>query len=128
MKLLLKLALALSSLALFASCDAFKAEYGEPEAQFYEAMLPQKGDAFLRKKITVKGTVTRHDLSDPKNCMLYLGYGIQCNFRDKKEMVESYRLGATVFVDGILRSCTPREVLLDPAVGRDPTAKFEPVQ
>ena len=82
----------------------------------------------MREKITVKGVVTRHDLSDPDNQLLYLGHGICCNFGDNQSMAESYRIGTIVYIDGILKRCLPDDVLLEPAMGRDPTASFKPMQ
>ena len=80
------------------------------------------------KKITVKGVVTKHDLTDPQNCMVYLGEGIACNFGHLKAMAESYKVGDEVYVDGFLERLEEGDILLVPAMGRDPEAPFHPVE
>jgi hypothetical protein len=107
--------------------EGWQMDYGQVAAQFNEDAVLKKAKPFLGQKITVKGIVTRQDLSDLDNCKIYLGNSICCNLRSFKAMAEGYTIGKTVFIDGILRRCEPGEILLDPAVGRDPQAEFEPL-
>lgn len=103
-------------------------DYGEPAAQFHSADLVAKGTGFIGKKITVKGTVDRIDTSTPESSWVYLEGGIRCHFREFSAMAQSYGEGQTIYVDGFLRNCETGDVLLDPAMGRDPTASFEPIE
>ncbi len=43
-----------------------------------------------------------------------------------RQMAESAKVGETVYVDGFLKRCDDGDVLIDPAVLRDPTAPFTP--
>ena len=103
-------------------------DYGTPAAQFNEDALLEKGKPFIGKKITVKGVVRRQDLSDPKNCKIYLGHSICCNLGDKIRQAENYTPGMTVFIDGFLKRCEEGDILLEPAAGRDPKAPFNPIE
>lgn len=103
-------------------------DYGKPAAQFLEADLATQGQAFVGKKITVKGTVAKVDLSDPKSATIHLSGGIQCDLGKFKAMAESCKIGDTVYVDGFLKRCEERDILIDPAMLRDPTAPFSPKQ
>jgi hypothetical protein len=103
-------------------------DYGQPEAQFLQADLTSQGKAFVGKKITVKGTVTRVDVSDPKSAWIHLSDGIQCNLGKFKAMAESCKIGDTVHVDGVLKRCEAGDILMDPAMLRDPSAPFVPKQ
>ena len=47
---------------------AWQMDYSAPAAQFNEDKLLEKGKPFIGQKITVKGVVTRQDLSDSNNC------------------------------------------------------------
>ena len=53
-------------------------DYGEPVAQFLQEDVGQKGKAFLGKKVTVKGTVTKVDVGDPDAAWIHLEGGIRC--------------------------------------------------
>jgi len=103
-------------------------DYASPAAQFNEDTLLEKGKPFIGKKITVKGVVTRQDLSDPNNCKIYLGHSICCNLGDFISQAESYTPGRTVFIDGFLNRCEEVDILLEPAGGRDPKAPFNPIE
>ncbi len=101
-------------------------DYGEPAAQFLQEDIASKGKEYVGKKITVKGTVTKVDVSDPNAAWIHLTGGIECNLGKFKAMAESEPIGATVYVDGFLKRCQKGDVLLDPAMLRDPTAPFSP--
>ncbi len=51
-------------------------DYGQPAAQFLQEDVASKGKAFLGKKITVKGTVTKVDVSALKSAQIHLTGGI----------------------------------------------------
>lgn len=101
-------------------------DYGKPAAQFHEQDLLAKGNAFVGKKITVKGIVKKVDTTDPKSAWIILSKGTRCNFGKFKAMAESYSVGEEVYVDGFLKRCHEGDVLIEPAMGRDPTAPFDP--
>lgn len=103
-------------------------DYGKPEAQFLQADLASQGKSFVGKKITVKGTVAKLDVSDPKSAWIHLSGGIQCNLGKFKAMAESCKIGDTVHVDGFLKRCEEGDMLIDPAMLRDPKAPFSPKQ
>jgi len=103
-------------------------DYGKPAAQFLQADLASQGKAFIGKKITVKGTVVKVDVSDPKSAWVHLAGGIQCDLGKFRAMAESCRIGDTVYIDGILKRCEEGDILIDPAILRDPTAEFSPTQ
>jgi hypothetical protein len=99
-------------------------DYGQPAAQFLAKDLPLKANTYVGKKITVKGIVTRVDISDPNTSRIYLKEGIECNLGKFKAMATSCKIGDTVFVDGFLKRCDQGDILIEPALLRDPTAKF----
>ena len=84
----------------------------------------EKGKTFIGKKITSKGTVTKVDVNNPGAAAIHLENGIHCDLGKFKEMAESTSPGDIVFVDGFLKRCTEGDVLLEPAMLRDPNARF----
>ena len=108
------------------SCAGSKMDYGKPVAQFHHTDVPEKAKPYVGKKITIKGTVERVDLSDPNAAWLHLEGGIHCNFGKFRRMAEDNEPGESVYVDGILRRCESGDILLDPAINRDPQASFNP--
>jgi hypothetical protein len=107
---------------------AAQMDYGQPAAQFNEEAVLTKAKPYVGQKITVKGVVTRQDLSDGNNCRIYLGHSICCNLGKFKEMAAGYTVGKTVSIDGFLKRCEEGDILLEPALGRDPHAEFKPIE
>ena len=103
-------------------------EYGDAAAHFNEGAVLEKGEPYIGRKIVVKGVVSKHDVTDPENCKVYLGHSICCNFGDLKRMAEGCTEGDTVFVGGILKRREEGDILLEPAMKRDPKAEFNPVE
>jgi hypothetical protein len=101
-------------------------DYGKSEAQFIQDNVTTKGKEWVGKKITVKGVVTKVEVSDPNVAWVELGNGIKCNFSKMRQMAESAKVGETVYVDGFLKRCNEGDILIDPAMLRDPTAPFNP--
>ena len=97
-----------------------------PAVQFLSADLAAQGEPFVGKKITVQGTVTKIDTSDPQSAWIYLDNGVRCNLGKFQAMAAESSVGDTVSVDGFLISCEDGDVLLEPAMLRDPTAPFSP--
>ena len=106
----------------------FELDYGDPAAQFSEASLLGGGKQFIGKMISVKGVVTKQDVSDPDNCMIYLSHSIRCNLGDMKSMADSYKVGNTVIITGHLERCEDGDILLEPAVGTDPNLEWSPIE
>jgi hypothetical protein len=102
----------------------YELDYGQPTAQFLAKDLPLKAKTHVGEKITVKGTVTRVDISDPNTSRIYLKEGIECNLGKFKAMATSCKIGDIVFVDGFLKRCNDGDILIEPALLRDPTATF----
>ena len=108
-------------------CEGWKLDYGKPVAQFLEKDLSAMGKAYLGKKITVKGKVSKV-LIHPVQAKVFLESGIECNLGKFTRMAENCKVGDEIFVDGILKSLEKGEALLDPAVLRDPNADFVPLR
>ena len=108
-------------------CEGWKLDYGKPVAQFLEKDLSTMGKAYLGKKITVKGKVSKV-LIHPVQAKVFLESGIECNLGKFTRMAENCKVGDEIFVDGILKRLEKGEALLDPAVLRDPNADFVPLR
>ncbi len=101
-------------------------DYGKPAAQFLSQDVAGLGRPCLGRKVTAKGTVTRIDMRDPKAAWVFLGHGVRCNFGAMTAMAGSVTVGRPVVVDGFLRRCERGDVLIEPAMLRDPHAPFSP--
>ena len=108
-------------------CEGWKLDYGKPVAQFLEKDLSAMGKAYLGKKITVKGKVSKV-LIHPVQAKVFLESGIECDLGKFTRMAENCKVGDEIFVDGILKRLEKGEALLDPAVLRDPNADFVPLR
>lgn len=112
---------------LLSSCGkGWQMDYGKPAAQFEAADVVGKAGNHIGEKITVKGTVAKVETDESGDSWVHLTSGARCNFGDFKRMAESAEVGSTVFVDGFLKKCAEGDVLLEPALLRDPTAPFSP--
>ncbi len=129
MKHLGKLSILLCVVLQLTGCgQGWGLEYSDSAAHFNEDAVLEKAKPYVGKKIVVKGIVTRQDLSNPENCKVYLGHSICCNMGDLQRMVKGCEVGDTIFVGGILKNCEEGNVLLEPAMKRDPKAEFNPVE
>ena len=115
----------IASVALVGCGKGWELDYGHPAAQFQQEDLASKGKAFVGKHITVKGTVTKVDISNPKSARIHLMRGIECNLGKFKAMAGSCKIGDTVCVGGFLKRCEEDDILMDPAILRDPNAQFK---
>ena len=82
----------------------------------------------LKKPIRGRKMRVGADITDPNSPRIYLKEGIECNFGRLKLMASRCKVGDTVYVDGILNISDEGNIFLDPAVKRDPTAKFIPIK
>ena len=113
-------------LLFFVGCHGWILDYGKPAAQFDEkAVLLAHGEAYLGKKITVKGVVA--DITKGHDAKIELESGIECYFH-KNGVGWAYHVkkGEEVYVDGILNTLEKNKVILKPVGLRDPKASFEP--
>ncbi|MBC8261531.1 MAG: hypothetical protein H8E43_06900 [Planctomycetia bacterium] len=117
---------ALLLVTVFWGCQGLNMDYGKPAAQFLEEDVAELGKNYLRKKITIKGVVTRVEVSPPKDVSIFLGHGIECDLGDVVNAAKHFSIGKTVYMDGILRKCEPGTILLEPVLERDPKAPFNP--
>lgn len=115
-------------LALFLTgCgQKWQMDYGRPAAQFRQEDLAAKGAAFVGRKITVRGTVTKVDVSVPGSARIYLADGIECDLVPSMASAKSCAVGETLYVDGFLKQCGPGKVVIAPAMLREATAPFSP--
>lgn len=117
----------IAALAMATGCGkGLRTDYGKPAAQFLAADVAAKGLGFVGQKISVKGTVTGVDASDPDHAIVTLEQGIRCDFGDLSAMARSRSEGTVAVVDGILERCAPGDILIKPALYRDPSAPFVP--
>lgn len=110
-------------------CNFFKGwqmDYGRVKAQFEDADLAGKGKGFVGEKVTVRGVVKRVDFSDEGNPKVVLTQGTECHFGRMLAMAKRMKVGETVYIDGFLEKCEDGEVILKPAMSRDPKAPFNP--
>ena len=105
-------------------------DYHEPAEQFLAKDVAIKAKPYVGRhlKITIKGIVSKVDVSNPDSSMIYLKNGIECNLGKWSRMASNGKVGEVVYIDGFLKRCDEDKVLLEPAILRDPTAKFSPIK
>ena len=96
-------------------------DYGKPAAQMMEADVFKLGKPFVGRKITVKGTVTQL-----KSNSVHLGHGIRCEIHPNLQVQTA--IGEEIVIDGFLKRCQEGDILIQPAVSRDPATPFEPMK
>ena len=91
-------------LLFLVSCHGWILDYGKPAAQFDEkAVLLAHGEAYLGKKITVKGVVA--DITKGHDAKIELESGIECYFhKNGVGWADHVKKGEEVYVDGILNT------------------------
>jgi len=114
------------TLALAGACSGWTMDYGTPAAQFEARDAAALAAAHLGEKVSVRGQVLAVDTSDPDACVVTLEHGVTARFGRSSAMAAEYAAGETAYIDGIVRSAADGALVLDPAMGRDPTASFEP--
>jgi hypothetical protein len=102
-------------------------DYGHPAAQFEARDAVFLAHGYLGKKVSVRGKVLSVDTIDPAHCVVRLQHGLLARFGDWKVMAESCTVGEVAYIDGIVTAVGDSEVILDPAICRDPTAAFDPL-
>lgn len=107
-------------------CKGWQMDQGKSAAQFHQESLLEKGKPYIGRKITVKGKVARVDASNPKAVWANLDEGIRCDFGGFSILAKSNKVGETVYVDGFLSRCEAGDILIEPALNRDPATPFNP--
>ena len=105
-------------------------DYHEPAEQFLAKDVATQAKPYVGRhlKITIKGIVSKVDVSNPDSSMIYLKNGIECNLGKWSRMASSCKVGEVVYIDGFLKRCDEDKVLLEPAILRDKAAKFSPIK
>ncbi len=126
--LIILVALILASLG--SGCAFIKGlqmDYGKPAAQFRAHDVASKGRPFIGKMITVKGKLLHvHNRDDGNH--IYLEHNIHCVFPTWHWGEDNLTLGDEIYVEGFLEKCTEGDVQLNPAIKRDSTASFTPIE
>ena len=80
----------------------------------------------LGEKILVQGTVASVDVSDSADCLVRLEGPVVARVGDFTALAEGLQVGEVATISGIVDSVDAGIVILDPAMGRDGLAPFEP--
>ena len=125
-----QLLISIVALVLVGCSKGWILDYHEPAEQFLAKDVAIKSKPYVGRhlKITIKGIVSKVDVSNPDSSMIYLKNGIECNLGKWSRMASSCKVGEIVYIDGFLKRCDEDKVLLEPAILRDPTAKFSPIK
>lgn len=118
-------AIALLALVL-PGCRGWTMDYGDPVAHAEAKDAAVIAQRHLGEKIVVRGTVASVDVSDPEDCVVRLEGLVVARFGDFKAMAEGLKAGEIATISGIVDSVDAGVVILDPAMGRDGLAPFEP--
>ena len=104
-------------------------DYHEPAEQFLAKDVATQAKPYVGRhlKITIKGIVSKVDVSNPDSLRIYLKNGIEGNLGKWSIIPSSPKVGEVVYIDGFLKRCDEDKVLLEPATLRDPTSKFSPI-
>ena len=125
-----QLLISIVALVLVGCSKGWILDYHEPAEQFLAKDVATQAKPYVGRhlKITIKGIVSKVDVSNPDSSMIYLKNGIECNLGEWSRMASSCKVGEVVYIDGFLKRCDEDKVLLEPATLRDPTAKFSPIK
>ena len=126
-----QLLITIAALVLVGCSKGWILDYHEPAEQFLATKdVATKAKPYVGRhlKITIKGIVSKVDVSKPDSSMIYLKNGIECNLGKWSRMASSCKVGEVVYIDGFLKRCDEDKVLLEPAILRDPAAKFSPIK
>ena len=111
---------------LLPGCRGWTMDYGDPVAHAGAKDAAVIAQRHLGEKIVVRGTVASVDVSDPEDCVVRLEGLVVARFGDFKAMAEGLQVGEVATISGIVDSVDAGVVTLDPAMGRDGLAPFEP--
>ncbi|MFT3881894.1 MAG: TIGR03067 domain-containing protein [Gemmatales bacterium] len=108
--------------------DRVRTDYGKPAFQYEAGDVEKLAGKALNKKITVRGEVTKVDVTNPKHCLVTMKPGITFDFLNFQAAAEACKVGETVYIDGILKRHDKNQILLAPSFTRDPNAPFTPIR
>ena len=112
-----QLLISIVALVLVGCSKGWILDYHEPAEQFLAKDVATQAKPYVGRhlKITIKGIVSKVDVSKPDSSMIYLKNGIECNLGKWSRMVSSCKVGEVVYIDGFLKRCDEDKVLLEPA-------------
>ena len=113
---------------LVSGCTGWKMDYGNSSAHILAEDLRTKGKPYIGGKIAIRGKVESVDTTDPQSCWVILEGNIRCHYGDFQSAANEVKAGETITVSGILTVVENGKVVLDPALGRDPKAPFNPLK
>ena len=125
-----QLLISIVALVLVGCSKGWILDYHEPAEQFLAKDVATQAKPYVGRhlKITIKGIVSKVDVSNPDSSMIYLKNGIECNLGKWSRMASSCKVGEVVYIDGFLKRSDEDKDLLEPAILRDPAAKFNPIK
>ena len=87
-------------------------DYHEPAEQFLAKDVATQAKPYVGRhlKVTIKGIVSKADVSNPDSSMVYLKNGIECNLGKWSRMASRCKVGEVVFIDGFLKRCDDDKV------------------
>ena len=109
-------------------CTGWKMDYGKPAAHILAEDLRSKGKPYVGEMIALRGKVESVDISDPKSCWVILEGNIRCNYGEFLAATPEEKVGKIITVSGFLRELSDERVVINPAMGRDPLAPFNPLK
>ena len=109
-----------------AGCQGWVMDYGEPAAQFEARDAAGLARDYLNQKVSVRGAIFRVDTAELPRCIVELEGGVTAIFRHWQVQPSWCRVGEVAYIDGIVEGVTPGKVTLEPAMGRDHRAPFDP--
>jgi len=115
---------------LVGGCQGWAMDYGDPKAQFEAEDAVVLAREYVGEKVTVRGTVVGVVVSDlgSTQTTVTLEGGVRARFGDMVEMATSCEEGQVVYIDGFVRTVDQYTVTIEPAMLRDPAARFEPMR
>ena len=113
---------------IISGCTAWKMDFGNPAAHILVEDLRTKGKPYIGEMIAIRGKVESVDTTDPQSCWVILEGNVRCHYGDFQAAANQEKVGETITVSGILTGVETGKVVLDPALGRDPQAPFNPLK
>ena len=109
-----------------AGCQGWVMDYGEPAAQFESTDAAAAAREYLGQKVSIRGAIVSVDTTEPPRCVVELEGGVTAALRDWQVHADWCRVGEVAYIDGVVEGVTPGKVTLEPAMGRDHSAPFDP--
>ena len=95
------------ALVLVGGSKGWILDYHEPAEQFLAKDVSIQAKPYYvgrHLKITIKGIVSKVDVSNPDSSMIYLKNGIECNLGKRSRSASSCKVGEVVYIDGFFET------------------------